>query len=833
MATVKMQNRNGVSSLLTQIEEAGLVASILHEHLGIDVAPGENTISCLYPDHPDENPSFCINGDSSLFECKGCRKKGNLITLLKELKGMESAEVRDLFATVLESEGVAISEYKPTIKGKTKKLPDTTPEEVEQYAAYLRKEQFSDCLEWLHARGLKDDILFKYTIGAKATMRGHAIVIPVFNCEHLVTVKKRYLQVSPGENKFDSDGSVKNLVNMDMLTDRELKRGAIYICEGELDAILLAQNLNTPLCISSLGGVCVWDSEWNKKFEKRHVVILYDSDSEGRQGAQNVYKQIAPYAKAVKLVDLFPENNGKDKSQKDVTDYFQTHSVEDFRALVKSTPVRTKEPEPLEYPSAPITVIPESLTSASVMTRNGKVVPMVAYESYNNTDSGNAERFVATFPDTFKYNHEAHKWLMWNGKWWQVCNHGEEDNAVKEMARLMLIRGTQIMDSEDRIKFIKEALKCEEEFERRNCLASAQSIPEVATVYNDLDRNPNIINLQNGVYDLTNNVLIPHEEMRGELCTKISPCSYNPDAKCHKWVNFLNLIFEGNPNVIGFLQRFLGYSMCGIAADRIVVLGYGKGANGKTTIAEVMKLVQGAYSQHVPSDMFLTKYGKSGASPELAKLKGARFVVATELPEGRRLDENLLKMMSGSDTIAARRLYEEGIEFRPTHTLMIMTNHLPVVKGQEKGLWDRIRILPFRVAIPQEMQKSSNLVLAEFKEELAGILNWILDGWKAYQACGFQAPEEVMIASQKYRDDNDNVLDFVDECTVSGDYIEQKKLYFLYDLWCDSAGERKNKVTRKEFEEHMERRGYIPGKKDKVKIWKGIVSPKGLEMLTN
>jgi len=819
---------------LTQIEEAGLVTSILHEHLGIDIAPGENTISCVYPDHADDNPSFCINGDSSLFECKGCGKKGNLITLLKDIKAMESAEIRDLFAAVLESEDIDISDYKPTAKAKTKKLPDTKPEEVERYAAYLWKEQFSDCLEWLHARGLKDDILSRYTIGAKATTRGHAVVIPVFSDEKLVAVKKRYLQVGPGENKFDSDGSVKNLLNGEMLTDKEFKRGAIYLCEGELDALLLAQNLNNPLCLSSLGGVTVWDVEWNKKFDNRHVVILYDSDSEGRKGAETVYKQLAPYAEAVKIVDLFPENDGTDKSQKDVTDYFQAHSVEDFRALLKATPARKKVPEPVEANYTLGAITPELAMSGSVvMTRDGRVVPMVEYENYYNTDTGNAERFVATFPDTFKYNHDSHKWLMWNGKYLQECSRGEEDKAVKEMARLMIIRVSQIEDDYKRKTFLKEALKCEEEFERRNCLASAQSITEVAVTYEDLDTDPYLINLENGVYDLTKNVLVPHEQMRGKLLTKVAPCSYIPGAKCPKWIAFLNLIFPNKKNLIGFLQRFLGHAMCGVGADRIVVLGYGKGANGKTTIAEVMKMVQGVYAQHVPSDMFLTKYGKQGATPEIAKLKGARFVVATEMPEGRRLDENFLKTVTGSDTIAARRLYEEGFEFRPTHTLMIMTNHLPVVKGHDKGLWDRVRILPFDVSIPQEMQKSSNLVLAEFKEELSGILNWVLDGWKAYQAGGFQAPEEVMIASQKYRENMDHVQDFLAECTLPDGEYEHSSLYFTYAIWCDANGERKNKLTKKELREHMKRLGYVlDDDNHKPQTWIGIQQVRNLELLT-
>ena len=348
MSLVKKVETSSFGSLSEGLAQLGLIPKIVRDQLGREIHTGENSIRCLYPNHADSKPSFCINGDSGLWDCKGCGRGGNLITLLKDIRGMDTQSIADLFQETLQSSGVDSSTlHLPGVSfPKAKKLATSTLAKIEEYAQNLSNNSYSDCLEWLHKRGLGDDIISRYSLGAQNTNRGHAIIIPVFDGETLVAVKRRYLSVGPEEGKYDSDGSVKNLMNIEFITDPEFQGHTVYLCEGELDAILLHQNMNSPLCLSVLGGAGTWDDTWNPLFHDRRVVIVYDSDEPGRKGAAKLIEQLKPCVAGIANVNLFPT---PDKEHKDVTDFFQHGgTVDGLLEIVNSTPIQFKDmPTPL------------------------------------------------------------------------------------------------------------------------------------------------------------------------------------------------------------------------------------------------------------------------------------------------------------------------------------------------------------------------------------------------------------------------------------------------------------------------------------------------------
>src|SRR5207249_10580131 len=174
-------------------------------------------------------------------------------------------------------------------------------------------------------------------------------------------------------------------------------------------------------------------------------------------------------------------------------------------------------------------------------------------------------------------------------------------------------------------------------------------------------------------------------------------------AACPTWCAFLARVLDGNQRLIGFMRRYIGYSLTGSTREQALAVGYGPtGANGKTTLVKAAISILGDYSQSVPMDTFLASRHTDTARPDLARLRGARLVAAVESESGRRFAEALVKQVTGGDVVVARRLYREHFEFTPNFKLIIVTNHRPTIRGTDNAIWRRVRLVPFTVTIPPE-----------------------------------------------------------------------------------------------------------------------------------
>lgn len=301
-----------------------------------------------------------------------------------------------------------------------------------------------------------------------------------------------------------------------------------------------------------------------------------------------------------------------------------------------------------------------------------------------------------------------------------------------------------------------------------------------------LDADPWLLNVQNGVINLRTGQLRPHRSE--DFMTKICQIPFDPHAKCEMFLIFIDKIFDRDEDLIRFVQKAVGYSLTGCVEEQIFFLLYGTGANGKSTLVEVLASALGDYAATAPPSLLMAK--KQEAHPtELADLFRKRFVITSEVKADSKFDEERIKALTGGDTIKARRMREDFWSFTPTHKFWISVNHRPTTSDNSEGFWRRVRMIPFTVTIPP--QERDPKLLEKLKGELPGILAWAVRGCLLWQQEGLEAPESVRRATSSYRHDSDDLQAFMDECCNqrAGAEVQSLVLYNAYRAWVIARGE--------------------------------------------
>lgn len=440
-------------------------------------------------------------------------------------------------------------------------------------------------------------------------------------------------------------------------------------------------------------------------------------------------------------------------------------------------------------------------------------------QTFKLTDLGNAERLVAQHGNDIRYCHTWKKWLIWDGIHWAVDRTDAVKQKAKKAVRTIYGEAKKATDDSKRQAIAKHAMNSESDSKIRAMLSLAKSEPGIPILPEQFDQNPWLLTCLNGTIDLRTGELQPHQ--RDHLITQLAPVEYNPDATCPKWDVFLDRIMDGNENLIAFLERAIGYSLTGDTSEQCLFILYGTGANGKSTFLQAVSSMLGDYAKQTPTETLLVK--QRGAIPnDVARLKGARLVTASEAEADQRLAESLIKQMTGSDTVSARFLHQEWFDFQPTHKIFLGTNHKPVIKGTDHAIWRRIRLVPFEVTIP-EPERDLKL-LDKLKEELPGILAWAVRGCLEWAQNGLGEPDEVKNATRDYRNEMDVLAQFFTDCCVENPSATatSKKLYEAYETWCNENGE--TALKKRAFGMTIRERGFksIQIGSTRARGWKGI-----------
>jgi len=350
----------------------------------------------------------------------------------------------------------------------------------------------------------------------------------------------------------------------------------------------------------------------------------------------------------------------------------------------------------------------------------------------------------------------------------------------------------EITDSKLRKRALKWALRSESKTVINNSIELAQSHSTIGL--EEFDRNPMLLNVQNGTVDLKTGKLLKHNI--DNYITKICPVKYDPDATTHTWLGFLDKIMNGNKNLINFLQGAMGYSLCGDSSEQVFFLLYGSGANGKSTFLETAKAMLGDYAKVAEFSTFTTLKNTGGVRNDLADLNGTRFVIANEGTAGQRLSESIVKSLTGDDTIKVRFLYKEHFEYKPEYKIWLATNNKPDIRGTDHAIWRRVKLIPFSVRIqPHEQDKR---LLNKLRREYPGILNWAIEGVLKWQKYGLGEPAEVREATKSYRAEMDSLSSFLEErCILSPEVkVGSTPLYEEYKDWCVQSGENPLSQTK-------------------------------------
>ncbi len=391
------------------------------------------------------------------------------------------------------------------------------------------------------------------------------------------------------------------------------------------------------------------------------------------------------------------------------------------------------------------------------------------------TDMGNAERMASRFGPIIRYCRPWKKWLIWSGQRWEQDETGKIDNFAKKTMRMIYEEAAGAFDEEERKMFANWAIKCESSQKIASMLRLVWSEPRIPILPAVLDPSPWLFNCPNGTIDLRTGVLKSHD--RSDLITRMSPVEFLVDAVAPLWEGIIRRIFDEDEGLVGFVQRLFGLALTGIATEQILPVFYGEGANGKSTILNALLDVMGPdYATVAPPGLLFSKHFE-GHPTDKASLFGMRLLVDMESAEGDRLNEALVKQLTGSDRISARRMREDFWSFMPTHKLILCTNNQPAVGETKSAIWRRLKLVPFTVEIPEAEQQQD--LPTRLRAEFPGILAWCVRGCVEWVRDGLKTPRVIQDATLEYRSEEDSLGQFIkDECVTGENYrVKASKLY--------------------------------------------------------
>lgn len=438
---------------------------------------------------------------------------------------------------------------------------------------------------------------------------------------------------------------------------------------------------------------------------------------------------------------------------------------------------------------------------------NGTVTPNVPDNplAYPWTDLGNAELFADTFGHEWRYDHRRGKWMQWTGNWWKPDVTKVVWERAATVARMRYEAAEAVEDQDLREAGVKFARQCENGGRTKSMLERAETLPQLKVAGNNWDRDPWLLGVANGVLNLRDGVLRPG--VREDYITQHVPIEYDPNADCPRFKRFLKEIFGGDTVMVDYVWRVMGYILTADVREQCMFMFYGKGSNGKSTLIKVLQWILGTdpesgYAYTISPKALQYNSGPSNQEESIAGIVGKRLLTASELSI-RRFDEQRLKALAGGDMMSARFLYQEPFHFNPVAKLVLSFNSRPIVRDDSKGMWRKVRMLPFR----QEFDPSLEPGLEDqLRDELPGILAYAALGTQRWLEVGLEPPAAVSAETERYREEADHLTQFIADVVVSAENqrVKAGDLYRSYSIWCDGQGiTGREKLTSTTFGRRM------------------------------
>lgn len=439
-------------------------------------------------------------------------------------------------------------------------------------------------------------------------------------------------------------------------------------------------------------------------------------------------------------------------------------------------------------------------------------------QDIHQTDVGNAKLLIAAFPQGHLFHVlEWDKWYIWDAEEEKFIEDAGREMRVTfedKVTREMMAKAQETRSEDEAKRIFQHALRSQQRPRVEAAVHLARDF--VATPHSDLNADPFLLSVENGVVDLTTGEL--HTASPEHLITKHSRVVYDPDVKTTIWRDFLESVVP-DKDLRDFLQKAFGYTLTGSVDEHKFFYLHGPPASGKSTLLEAFAYLMGNYAESADPSTFMRNPNRQSAGPseDVARLANARLVVTHEIEEGMRFAEGHLSKLTGGDTVPARFLHQKTFTFRPKFKLWFSANHKPRVSGSSRsGLWRRILVIPMEETVPEEERDPTLPRQLREGDVLSEMLNWAIEGtlkWVEDNDAGrlMAVPEIIKGEVEEYRQEADHVQAFVaealDDTQDDKDRVPKQDMYQAYLGWCDKEG-RKHTLTKNSFTRRMQDLGF-------------------------
>jgi putative DNA primase/helicase len=458
----------------------------------------------------------------------------------------------------------------------------------------------------------------------------------------------------------------------------------------------------------------------------------------------------------------------------------------------------------------------EQARVAAEKSRAGKkaeeITPDFIMKCLHRKVLGDAEMFKDLYRDHFIFNKSMDSWMQWAGHHWVIDRMDNAMASVEGVARVYEDEARRMAEEireiehkgsdggflkSKRKELIKRAASLRDPKRWKTCLLAVHTSRDpLAIDGNEIDQKPWLIPCANGVINLKTGDLEPGRQQ--DYLLKASPISWPEEgieAVSDLWEDTLSEIFSDNTALVDFFRRVCGYSMVGEVHQAILVVMTGQGRNGKSMIVDVISKAMGPLAAAIRSEMLLDQYriaSSSGPTPDIMSLRGIRLAFASETDDGCRISPSRVKWLTGDDKITGRNPHDKyEVNFAPSHTLFLLTNHKPHAPADDFAFWERMVVFPFdlsfvdRAPAKENERRADTYLKKKLEADLPAILAWMVRGCLEWQRVGLDPPPVVKQAVQEYQKDEDSVGDFIDECCITGpDYtVSAAAVYERFEGW--------------------------------------------------
>jgi len=527
-------------------------------------------------------------------------------------------------------------------------------------------------------------------------------------------------------------------------------------------------------CISfTCGGTNTFKKDLLPYLKGGRFAVFGDNDSAGIADAKRITALLNTVGTATMIIPPEVPEKG------DISDYMKKHTKEDLQTLIEDALNKNTVKEAVRNVENRKTNLVE------------KLIELDAVKNYATNDKGSAELFSTVFKDVSRYNPTQKDWMCYNGIKWVADTEGmRAKRNAKELADTLLSYAVSNseLDEKQRESYLKYASRLMNYRDRNTMINDAKDLNYFEN--EELDKEDFLLNCKNCVLDLSGDKPTILKHSADLLLSKVCNASYEPAAQCPLWKKTISEIMEDDVGKIKYLQKVFGVSLTGCTAEEELYFFFGGSTgNGKSTVCESALFILADYGAIISPETLAVKQNKDSrtASPDIAKLAGARLVIASEPPKRMIFDTSLVKTLTGRDRVTAGFLHQNEFSFTPEFKLILNTNYLPTITDNTIFKSGRVRVVSFNKHFGEREQNKK--LKDDLKAESAGILNWMIEGLYLYRREGLTPPAAVQGSTEEYESDSDKIGRFVSECLVKSDKnVSAKTVYETYLKWCSASG---------------------------------------------